>query len=1403
MIETLLRVVRILLWQIPFLLLALLNAKANLKRQYRDRQFLMPPLALLCCVLLAVFQTKLSDLLLALVNLLPDKLTALGSQVANTFSGLGNGITAVGTALGNLLQSVDPAYLLLFLFNTVFILLYIILKRILITILDRVFQSDNAFHRFFAGIAYEKDRESGLWHLRSQMGQARTFARTMYIAALVISEAAVLLSCELYRGQRLASLFYPVFGIIVIGEIYFFLDGLNRQEAKSRLTGEKDQAASVSNYALLRQVLAKLFGDKLGADDTTVDSGFAHLSTSDELLHKLESGGDPKLEAYGRFMRLKSQGGLELDHNYLTSGVDLLQGKSVLFNNPFYYDLIPYIFYPMNRTMLRRKKVLLVLGRHNVEQDITRWCEDGLRAVTNVPGMWNLGVLTGEPQDLDVGIVSRSSVHDLALHEANSDFFREVEFVVILEPSKLVSTAQIGLSSLVRSCRKGGNPITFCSVDKNCDGLVDSLSHILQTSLTEVSATGHHRGICSYMCWETGGEHLQHRMLPNLSRYLGMGTELSFAALKNQVSETFWYGGEAFPVLDIHWIAKQYYYDLLHYADLPTSQEAMDVCFRVSPNLWDARVKENQYLTVEDEGCNMFEIKRDFASRAKNQGFLNIISPEYLLKDYMLDNDGIFNADPKAIPYIVADYAPTPRNIILRLCLRMSAEPVGEEEIRRELMLLDADEEDLSVSLWHEICLCCKAVGDCITDKEGSEFLSVAWGGEPMRFGRDTLRTKRRFSLESGQMETLYFITDRRFIALFLGDLQNAGYLAEDEKGDRHYLGSELRGHVFQKYLPGQFFTFGGKYYEMLRVNKAGQVLVRRAADHITGRPAYRQVRHYYLASAEDARGMGDRMDVSGLCITKQYADIRVETPAYWKLDKYNDFESGRKIALNGVPTRFYRSKQVLRIDLPKEQGEVSQAVLQTIALLFNESFRTLFGENSAYLAVVTCGPVQAPMTYQLMGEGGFDPGQGCLYIIEDSHLDLGLLVSVQRNLGRIFSILTDYLSWHTEAVYKSLGLSPSEGEPQEATAEENKESFASRTLASTGTVTPTEGETPAAEAGAPPAEGETPPTEGETAPEPTEEEPPESHGEPEGDTLEPPTEDELTFEPDGARAGTGSLIVRTPYHLRHYLLYGGVSVPGQLDLSGTLRFLEGLGFDQNELRQAREGKHLSSQIQGDEPTIGRYCDFCGAELVGTEYEILADGRERCMVCSRSAVRTEAEFREIYRSVARNLESFFGARITAPIRVEMVNAKKLHKKLGRRFVPTGNYDGRVLGVAIRNKEGYSILLENGAPRMQSIMTMAHELTHIWQYLNWNQKTIRATYGKDQELEIYEGMAKWVEIQYAYLIGEPGAANRELAATLLRQDEYGQGLKKYLARYPLSTELRLYPETPFVDKDHPL
>ena len=1407
----------------PLVLTAMLSMKINLRREERHRQIFMPLAAMVFCIVAGIYLAKINAMIVYLINQIYIWIDQLGEWLAGVLDGmlvdLSQALYMLSDRIEALIKNSDLVFWAEILANTAVMTAFLAFKPIVMNILKLFCKDGNAVFEFLAGSVYYKNEQRNRWYVKKHFSQGITLMKTLYIASIVFAVVGVSTTAFLFKNEIIASLYYPVFSVILVGEIYFFMDGEIFRPEYDSLDGEEDRADMVCDYSIMRKFLRRVFGDKLLSEDTTINNTILNSRTNDEVVSALEGDDDLVVEAYGKFMRKKLNRGLDLDQGYLMSGLDLLLGKSVLFNNPFYYDLIPYIFYPMNRAILQHKKVLIILGRHSIEEGVADWCRTGLSSVNHLPTLWEVEVLDGEKRSPDVGIITRSSVHDLKLHEANEEFFSQVGFVVLIEPSKLVATAQIGLNSIVRYCRRDGNRPVFCSTDKNCDGIVDALSHILMTNLVEVSATNRHGGTSSYMCWDADEENLQHRLLPNISRYLGVGTELSFAALKNQISKTVWYGGESFPVLDMHWIAKQYHHDLLSYASLPTAQSFMDEVFHVSPNMWEANLENRKYITVEDENCNMFEVKREFSTRAKKQGFINVISSDYLLKDYMADNDAIFNTDSKAIPNIVADYADSERNLIYRICLRLSSCHVTETELARELSVVDMDIKNIARTLWEGICRCsCNATtahnGNPVTDE-----LHIPYNGKIYTFTPDVICMKRLYSYKTGNMENMYSITDKRFINAFLGDLCCAEYITEDENGVNRYLGTELRGHVFQKHLPGQFFTFGGKYYEMLRLSTDGKVVVRRAADHINGRPHYRQVRNYVLHSAYDSQLMGDVKDIGGIRVSKQFADITVETPAYWQMSRYNDFETAKKISINGVPVREYQNKHILKIDF--EEVAATPEVIRTIVLLMNELFRTLYADNHSIIVAACAGDAEAPHTFSLHGDEGCPVSESSIYIIEDSQLDVGLLVSVERNLHKIFTIICDYLNWHFDTYDASVNppAAPVEEEPEEEEIVEKpkKKCFLGRVFGAIGNFfkklfkrKPKAADAPAEEepedASADEPVVDAPGAEEADAADEQDEEPLN-----ESRVLfsaDAPLEDaSLEYEPiSGQLVGANMDRKRRPYHERYYLLYGGEKMPDSINPAGTLEFLKKCGYGYGFLEQARVGKAELEKMEknyvpGKQGV--RFCDFCGVELTGTEYEILADGRERCISCGRTAVKSEKEFKDIYETVARNMRTLYGVVINEPIRIQMVNAKKLHSRLGKTFVPTGKADGRVLGVAIKDRSGYSILIENGSPRAKSMMTMVHELTHIWQYTHWDAKAIKKMYGKKDNLLIYEGMAKWSEIQYAYLINETGLAKREEIITRMRDDEYGHGFNRYTDVYPLSTTTTLKGATPFDDPAKPL
>ena len=281
---------------------------------------------------------------------------------------------------------------------------------------------------------------------------------------------------------------------------------------------------------------------------------------------------------------------------------------------------------------------------------------------------------------------------------------------------------------------------------------------------------------------------------------------------------------------------------------------------------------------------------------------------------------------------------------------------------------------------------------------------------------------------------------------------------------------------------------------------------------------------------------------------------------------------------------------------------------------------------------------------------------------------------------------------------------------------------------------------------------------------------------------------------------------IESPYVKSQFLRYGFDEDLSFTDFNKTLSYLTGCGFNNNSLTQARERIFESAILeQAYDPHKDncRYCDFCGAELTGVEYDIINDGRERCNECSRTVLKTLQEFVDAFSKVRKDIESMFGIRILASIDVKTMDARKLARKLGISFTPSPGFDGRVLGVAINKNGKYSLYVENQSPYLNAVATIAHELTHIWQYVNWDRKAILKKYGKQNDKLIYEGMAKWVEIQYLYFINEPERAYRELCATLQRDDEYGNGLRLYIAEYPLYNSVNIDIRTPFYDVNTPL
>ena len=187
-------------------------------------------------------------------------------------------------------------------------------------------------------------------------------------------------------------------------------------------------------------------------------------------------------------------------------------------------------------------------------------------------------------------------------------------------------------------------------------------------------------------------------------------------------------------------------------------------------------------------------------------------------------------------------------------------------------------------------------------------------------------------------------------------------------------------------------------------------------------------------------------------------------------------------------------------------------------------------------------------------------------------------------------------------------------------------------------------------------------------------------------------------------------------------------------------------------------------------------CDFCAAPLAGPhEYDKLSDGRQRCKQCSETAVdKVRGEFTRLYDQVVKKMSRRYHITLPKGIQTRFEDPDKIAAKQGKAFVATDSFDPRAVGLAIqtgRNGAEFEILIEHGAPRVATMATLAHELTHIWQF-----QFIKKT-GALPDTEILEGQARYIEIEFIGANGGERLARSLETQAKTGRDIYSRGWRK--------------------------
>ncbi|NIO28577.1 MAG: protein DA1 [Candidatus Latescibacteria bacterium] len=201
-------------------------------------------------------------------------------------------------------------------------------------------------------------------------------------------------------------------------------------------------------------------------------------------------------------------------------------------------------------------------------------------------------------------------------------------------------------------------------------------------------------------------------------------------------------------------------------------------------------------------------------------------------------------------------------------------------------------------------------------------------------------------------------------------------------------------------------------------------------------------------------------------------------------------------------------------------------------------------------------------------------------------------------------------------------------------------------------------------------------------------------------------------------------------------------------------------------------------------------CDFCNRFIVGNLIKGMVrypDGRHLCGKCSVSAV-TELEIASsLMFDVAKQLGKFGLHVDPREIELHLVGQDKLRELSSDRSGDTTGFTDYAINKNLFGHVKYQsikVYVLYGMPKVQMISTLAHELTHVWQFINGQLK---------QEQALSEGSCNFASYLVLRKIG--GREGEFIIENMLNDKDpiYGEGfrrVKRYAEKNGLASWLKL-------------
>jgi len=657
----------------------------------------------------------------------------------------------------------------------------------------------------------------------------------------------------------------------------------------------------------------------------------------------------------------------QLEDQQLTAVQQLLSGKHLLLQDCTLSSLNRVLFPALISMLLDHKKLILIVSH---EEELTlgaEWFAQGMSDAGAPAFAWTAASLTDALErnlNVDLLLVKASELLEDRLkaylrQEREND---QSDFVVLMaEGSKLLAQHALSLTVFAnRIAHVCGGPPQYAIVSEWAEGLEEAVQAIFNVVPEAMTFSPGTDVAFHYSIVTMSGERLQQPIMPRLvHRELEPETVLALPALK--------FGMERIAILyeelaSVRESQRELRENLAHAAaDYGVSHELLSTGVELQRRSWANSPSPYGLVINRDSSCNVIACIEAGVREVNENSLVIVVSPSYLLRDYLEANADFYLQNNRIIAPIVAVPSANGRTAYSVLMDRLS------------LGWMDAEEIDF-------------------------ERIGMTWSSLDVRLhrrydysiGKYIEATQVRLNPEQAERW-------RMKAECWVAELSSGGFVAE------------LSGEVWQRYWPGQQAAFGGRLYRVLRIDE------QRKRIELTPEPQeslyqYEQSRTYSLHSDRTGQPISDPVRwTSGRfewVLRCEYRGFDVRTNGYYQYKLGADPIGDQALFVpicDDEPgaRRTYSQGRVLCVTLNSLDAELEDTdnLAYMLSCLLNGVFATFYPYHHPYLHANAAPAPDKERSFQL-------------YVFEDSGEELGLVESIARHWGRFLEVLDDYAAW-------------------------------------------------------------------------------------------------------------------------------------------------------------------------------------------------------------------------------------------------------------------------------------------------------------------------------------------------------------------------------------------------------